>query len=501
MSHQTLSAYNQHSTDKKLHNNHEKLHNSSDTSTDADQDVDPSSTRCDEQDDSFDDEFDEEDTSGYGIDTGESCVWYYTDDDGTVKSHEYSYQELAESEPDEGYLNEHEPVLDIVNVVTDEEDDSKQEVSIPAPKPGERPLDMRVHVSTVRTPTIGKHKHPVKRETAKPRSRDTAKRPSTTVGKMSDLEDKGPKCYFSLTELDHYITHRSRGLAKKSMDWITRSSDALWESTRGEISHKTMTALRDTILDKYRSAYSHYKVLSFASGFLKFLSQTKMDSSYMSFAIYLERPRATMVRKAITSRIITRDAITDILQRIGDAEAQRKLGAAKARNYRAFTLLAAYSGLRPSTMERLTIDQMRDALKQEKPVIEVRAEQEKNRVEHYVPVHPDVAAAIHDVLLTDYTYADGAQPFFQYNSFERWLERQKVPLPRVRDPTKAHMWVGDFRKFAEQFGDIIGWESTNRKYVLAHGMTGVDWSHYKHPLPENVYSTYMTYWADVHLAE
>jgi hypothetical protein len=26
---------------------------------------------------------------------------------------------------------------------------------------------------------------------------------------------------------------------------------------------------------------------------------------------------------------------------------------------------------------------------------------------------------------------------------------------------------------------------------LAHGMTGVDWEHYKHPLPEEVYDTYI----------
>ncbi|MGZ4883699.1 MAG: hypothetical protein ACXV2A_07390 [Halobacteriota archaeon] len=478
------------------------MHNSSDTSTHADQDVDPSSTRCDEQDDSFDDEFDEEDTSGYGIDTGESYVWYYTDDEGTVKSHEYSYQELAESEPDEGYLNEHEPVLDIVNVVTDEEDESEQEVTIPAPKPGERPFDMRVHVSSVRAPALSKRTHPTKRETIKPRSHDTAKRPSAPTNAISHLEDKAPKYYFSREELDRYITHRSRGLAKKSMDWITRSSDALWESTHGEISHTTVTALRDAVLDKYRSVNSHSKVLGFAEGFLKFLSQTNMDPGYQSFTIYLERPRTTMIRKAITARIITRDTITAVLQRIANAEAQRTLSDAKVRNYRAFTLLAAYTGLRPSTVQRLTIDQIRHALQQEKPVIEVRAEQEKNRVEHYVPVHPDVVGALRDVLTNDdCADADGTQPFFQYNSFEKWLERQKVPLPRVRDPTKAHMWVSDFRKFAEQFGDIIGWESTNRKYVLAHGMTGVDWSHYKHPLPENVYDSYMRYWADVHLAE
>jgi hypothetical protein len=68
----------------------------------------------------------------------------------------------------------------------------------------------------------------------------------------------------------------------------------------------------------------------------------------------------------------------------------------------------------------------------------------------------------------------------------------------VRNPKKAHLWLSDFRKFAEQFGDIIAWDSTNRKYVLAHGM---DWEHYKHPLPEDVYDTYMLYWRDIELAD
>jgi len=74
----------------------------------------------------------------------------------------------------------------------------------------------------------------------------------------------------------------------------------------------------------------------------------------------------------------------------------------------------------------------------------------------------------------DFVGYDDAAPFFMFNSFEKWLERQRVPLPRVRDSSKAHLWLNDLRKFAEQYGDIIGWDATNRKYVLAHGMTGVD---------------------------
>ncbi len=35
---------------------------------------------------------------------------------------------------------------------------------------------------------------------------------------------------------------------------------------------------------------------------------------------------------------------------------------------------------------------------------------------------------------------------------------------------------------------------SNRAYVVAHGVSGVDWTHYMHPLPEHVYDLYMRYW-------
>jgi hypothetical protein len=30
-----------------------------------------------------------------------------------------------------------------------------------------------------------------------------------------------------------------------------------------------------------------------------------------------------------------------------------------------------------------------------------------------------------------------------------------------------------------------------------HGVTGIDWKHYKHPLPEHVYDVYMQHWGSV----
>jgi len=261
-----------------------------------------------------------------------------------------------------------------------------------------------------------------------------------------------------------------------------------------------MTALRTFTLDKYSSIDSHRKVLGFAAAFLKHLAKTRFDPRYQSFDVYLELPKAVRVRKAITERIVTREGIVEVLRRIDTAEKEGNIKPPKGRNYRAFALLAAYTGLRPSTIQRLTVGQFRTAMKEDKPVLHVLAEQEKNRVEHYVPLHPVVLSAISAVVTQDFEGTDDNKPLFMFNSFEKWLERQKIPLPRMRDPTKAHLWLGDFRKFAEQFGDTIGWDATNRKYILAHGMTGVDWERYKHPLPDDVYETYMRDWANVELA-
>ena len=327
----------------------------------------------------------------------------------------------------------------------------------------------------------------------------------TQRGKLAVYGDEGkkllnvPEVRFQLSELDQYVAYRSEGLAKKSLDWINRATEALWSSTQGQISAESMTVLRGFVLDKYASVDSHRKVLGFAVAFLKFLAKARFDPKIQSFEVYLELPKAIRVRKAVSARIVTREDIAAVLQRVGACTQADTIDPVKTRNYRAFVLLAAYTGLRPSTIQRLTVRQVRAAVSREKPVLHVLGEQQKNRVEHYVPLHPAVVAATSEVLNYDFGENDGNKPLFMFNSFEKWLERQRIPLSHMSDPTKAHMWLSDFRKFAEQFGDVIGWDSTNRKYVLAHGMTGVDWGHYKHPLPEDVYNIYMQRWQDVEL--
>lgn len=47
--------------------------------------------------------------------------------------------------------------------------------------------------------------------------------------------------------------------------------------------------------------------------------------------------------------------------------------------------------------------------------------------------------------------------------------------------------------------DKIKWDVSNKNYILTHATSTIDWEHYKHPLPEDVYRNYMESWRDVHL--
>jgi hypothetical protein len=126
----------------------------------------------------------------------------------------------------------------------------------------------------------------------------------------------------------------------------------------------------------------------------------------------------------------------------------------------------------------------------DKPVVDVLPSQDKIRMQHYVPLHPQVVNAILQPVLDGRCDDECA---FEQLSFQQWLRYNEVLLRRGG----ARIVNGDLRKFAEQYGDVIGWEQSNRSYILTHGVSGVAWSYYRHPLPEYVYDIYMRYWGDV----
>jgi len=293
-----------------------------------------------------------------------------------------------------------------------------------------------------------------------------------------------------LDELKGYAERRKYGLTKYSNYWIDRARRDIWESTRGVVSKKSVDELRRFVLTKYRSEDSHVKVFGFAKAFLKFLTKTRLDTRYYAFEIFLERPRAIKARNNVTSRIVTNVDVENVLAYINKAEQDGLISSHRAQQYAAFVLFGTYTGQRSlATMAKLKVGQIREALKSDKPCVEVQSSQDKIKMQHYVPLHPQVIQAIQPLLQG----RSDDDVLFEYNSLIMWIKREKIPLTRIT----SHFALGDLRKFTEQYGDIIQWDQSNRAYIMTHGVSGIDWKHYKHPLPEHVHDIYMQYWKDI----
>jgi len=150
----------------------------------------------------------------------------------------------------------------------------------------------------------------------------------------------------------------------------------------------------------------------------------------------------------VTNRIITKQDIENILAYIQTTRNQSRISQVRAQHYVAFILFGAYTGQRSmATMMKLTVGQVRQALRMEKPVVHVQASQDKIRMEHYVPLHPELVKILQP--LVDEKADD--ELLFRYHSVLMWLKREKIPLTRI----SGHFVLGDLRKFTEQHGDII----------------------------------------------
>ena len=189
-------------------------------------------------------------------------------------------------------------------------------------------------------------------------------------------------------------------------------------------------------------------MLSFAKSFLKFLATTRDEPRYLTFAPYLELPKTVKERKSVTSRIVVKEDICNILQYIESAEREGKVSPERSAQYSAFVLFGAYTGQRSeATIAKLTAGQFREASAVDKPVLQVEVSQDKTHMSHYVPLHPCVLEALKPLLVG----RKDDELMFAYNSFLMWIKRQKIPMSRF----KGHFVLGDLRKFAEQYGDKI----------------------------------------------
>ena len=103
---------------------------------------------------------------------------------------------------------------------------------------------------------------------------------------------------------------------------------------------------------KYRSEYSHIKVLSFAKSFLKYLTKVRLDTRYRAFEIFLERPRAIKARNNVTNRIVTKDDIENVLDHVNARKGL--ISDSRVKHYLAFVLFYVYSAVNAVKLQFLS---------------------------------------------------------------------------------------------------------------------------------------------------
>jgi integrase len=295
---------------------------------------------------------------------------------------------------------------------------------------------------------------------------------------------------FTRDDLSGYLTLRAAWLTQKTIIWLKKAAELLWDATRGVVSVSTLRRLRDHVLAKYQDTDAKRKVLQFARAFLRYMAKISFDQRFASFELYLDMPKTLKTRKHVTRRIVTKEDVEHLLEAIQHANRSGELSNSHYLNYEALIMFGAYTGQRPlATIARLTVGQFKEALTMKKPVVDVLPQQDKIRMQHYCPLHPTVIEAMLPLL-------DGRRDdelVFEQLSFQQWLRHNEVTLLQ----SNARIINGDLRKFCEQQGDILQWDQSNKNYILTHGVSGVDWRFYKHPLPEHVYDIYMRYWKDL----
>lgn len=83
-------------------------------------------------------------------------------------------------------------------------------------------------------------------------------------------------------------------------------------------------------------------------------------------------PKTRRDRKSVTSRIVTKEDITHVLDRLFDAYYKQHLRYESMVNYVGITLFGAFTGQRiEATISKLTAGQVRDALQTNPPVLHV----------------------------------------------------------------------------------------------------------------------------------
>jgi integrase len=282
---------------------------------------------------------------------------------------------------------------------------------------------------------------------------------------------------FNQGDLNSYYNFQCTGLYISSVKTIKRSIRFFFTETNGRISKETLLMVSQKIWNDESHSLSHMKQThNYIVNFVKYLALEWDDPSLLTILPYFRKPRNRRERKMMTTRI---DGENDIKRVIESLNKSRYLSDEQKLKHTIFVLFLAYTGQRPMTAERLTVKQFRDALSHDPPVLNVEAKQDKNKMEHLVPLHPVLIPYLTKLIKG----RKFDERFFTLNGLRLWLNQ----YPYKMENTGGKLCPMDLRKFFEQKSDELGFLDANKNFIMSHGCSSINWTSYKQFLPKNVY--------------
>jgi len=293
---------------------------------------------------------------------------------------------------------------------------------------------------------------------------------------------------------EEYLEYRfSRIKSEKSKYWIRKAINDYLEFSDYTIDRDKLMEFQNWYKGKYGFEVQA-KYHSNLRNFLEWLSKKTGNPIFRDLRDIFEPPKKNS--KKLNPILIREPDIHNLIKAVWKRDPTPYL---KLKHITGI-LFASYTGQRPdSTIAKITVEELREAISRDPPVLWIPEEKDKENFPHWVPVHPVLKEWL-EVYLEHYDPDYEKDPVkgiaFSYYSMRKLFDRLNIKAIHTgRKITYSHL-----RKFFEQMcNNVLMVHPGLRDYIMAHNTGSLDVQSYDGKLPSEIYRQYMEKWGRVNL--
>ncbi|MBE8540389.1 hypothetical protein [Geoglobus acetivorans] len=303
------------------------------------------------------------------------------------------------------------------------------------------------------------------------------------------------------TEEEYIFFRFTNNKTKDGQRRIEKIFKDLLEVTGREISRDSILKFQNWYMTKYSHHETRKKYYTNTRNFLEWLYKKTGDYRFRELKELLVTPKRPS--KKINSILLREDDVRNVVSAIyklpinpHDSKMRHYYSKIK---FIAFVLLASYTGQRPeSTLVKLTLNDIREALERDPPMLWIPEEKDKESFPHWVPLHPVVVEWLKPVIEFYDIHPQGPSDNRLFHKYPVYKLLKKINVKAIH--TGIPIRPSHFRKFFEQMcNNVLMVHPGLRDYIMAHNTGSLDVQSYDGKLPSEIYYQYMEKWGKVNL--